>query len=46
MSERKSPTASATTFPEGTIQWGNNKKRWVVKKNIKGIQRWVPYWIN
>lgn len=42
MSERKSPTASATTFPEGTIQWGNNKKRWVVKKNIKGIQRWVP----
>jgi len=38
---RKSPTASATDFPEGTIQEGNDKHSWVVKK-IGSSQRWVP----
>ena len=38
---RKSPTASATEFPEGTIQEGNDKHSWVVKK-AGGSQRWVP----
>ena len=35
---RKSPTESATTFPEGTIKQGNDKKMWVVKG-----RRWMPY---
>ena len=28
---RKSPSDSATDFPEGTIKLGNNKQQWVVK---------------
>ena len=39
---RKGPTASATEFPEGTIQRGNDKHSWVVKK-AGGSHRWVPY---
>ena len=35
---RKGPTASATLHHEGTIEWGNDKERWVVKNG-----RWVPY---
>jgi len=34
---RKGPQKSATECAEGTIEVGNDKQRWVVKKN-----RWVP----
>ena len=34
---RKSPSESATLFPEGTM-----KKGWVVKKAANGVQRWIP----
>ena len=40
---RKSPSESATDFPEGTIKVGNNKQKWVVKKVSGGSQRWIPY---
>jgi hypothetical protein len=40
---RKSPSESATDFPEGTIKVGNNKEKWVVKKVSGGSQRWIPY---
>ena len=40
---RKSPSESATDFPEGTIKVGNNKQNWVVKKVSGGSQRWIPY---
>ena len=40
---RKSPSESATDFPEGTINVGNNKQKWVVKKVSGGSQRWIPY---
>ena len=40
--KRKSPIDSATTFPEGAIEFGTDKERWVVK-NTKGIHRWVPF---
>jgi hypothetical protein len=41
--ERKGPTASATEFPEGTIEFGNDKRRWVIKKTEKGVPRWIPF---
>jgi hypothetical protein len=41
--QRKSPSESATTFSEGTIKYGNDNKKWVVKKNKNMIQRWVPF---
>ena len=40
---RSSPTASATSFPVGTVRTGNNGMLWQVKANVAGIQRWVPY---
>ena len=39
---RKSPSASATLYPEGTIEFGSDSDRWVVKETEKGIKRWVP----
>ena len=39
---RKGPSESATKFPEGTIEYGNDDNRWVVVKNVKNIPRWVP----
>jgi hypothetical protein len=42
-SARKSPSESATDFPEGTIKEGNDKQKWVVKKVSGNSQRWVPY---
>jgi hypothetical protein len=42
--ERKSPTTSATLFPVGTIEWGNNNHKWVIIKNKKGIKHWAPYY--
>jgi hypothetical protein len=39
---RKGPTSSATAHPEGTIEWGNDGQRWVVKKAANGVPRWVP----
>jgi hypothetical protein len=41
--ERKSPDKSATLCEEGTIEWGNNKERWVVKQSDTGTKRWIPY---
>jgi hypothetical protein len=40
---RKSPTNSATLYDEGTIEFGKDKLRWVVKKTSNGIKRWVPF---
>ena len=42
--KRKSPNTSATQFPEGTIEIGNDNHRWVVKKTEKGVKRWVPFY--
>jgi len=42
--ERKSPSTSATLFPVGTIDLGNNNHKWVIKKNKKGIKHWAPYY--
>lgn len=39
---RKGPTSSATAHPEGTIEWGSDDQRWVVKKAANGVPRWVP----
>lgn len=39
---RKGPNNSASEGVEGTIEWGNNKSQWVIKK-IGSSQRWVPY---
>lgn len=41
--KRKSPNTSASEHPEGTIELGNDKQKWVVKKTDKGIKRWVPF---
>jgi hypothetical protein len=40
---RKSQSESATTFSEGIIKYGNDNKKWVVKKNKNGVKRWVPF---
>ena len=39
---RKGPTISATSVSEGTVEWGNDKQRWVARK-VGGTQRWVPF---
>lgn len=41
--DRKAPQVSATEHPEGTIEIGNDKQRWVIKKTAAGTQRWVPF---
>lgn len=41
--DRKSPDSSATLYPEGTIEFGNDSQRWVVKETKSGIKRWVPF---
>mgnify|MGYP006087570833 CR=1 FL=1 len=40
---RKSPSQSATLYEEGTIEWGNDNKLWVVKKNKNSTKRWIAY---
>jgi len=40
--DRKAPKTSATEHPEGTIEWGSDGQRWVVKKAANGVQRWIP----
>jgi hypothetical protein len=42
MANRKSPSESATTFPEGRIMKGNDGDYWVVKKTTGGTSRWIP----
>lgn len=42
--ERKSPINSATMYAEGTIEFGNDNQRWVVKKTKSGTHRWVPFY--
>jgi hypothetical protein len=41
--KRKSPSTSATEYPEGRIEFGNDKNKWVVKETDKGVKRWVPF---
>ena len=41
---RKGPQTSATAFPEGKIEFGNDKQRWVVKQTDTGVKRWVPFY--
>jgi len=41
--DRKSPETTATLYPEGTIEFGKDLERWVVKETKTGIKRWVPY---
>ena len=38
---RKSPKQSATLFKIGTVRKGLDGNRWVVKKTISGVKRWV-----
>ena len=38
---RKSPSESATEFPEGSIRRGNDNQSWVVKRSATS-QRWIP----
>jgi hypothetical protein len=40
---RKSPSKSATEYEEGSIEFGNDKNRWVVKATKTGIKRWIPF---
>jgi hypothetical protein len=42
-SVRKSPSESATEFPEGTIKRGNDGELYVVKKVSNGTKRWMSY---
>ena len=42
--KRKSPKASATAYPEGSIEFGSDGDRWVVKETENGIKRWVPFY--
>jgi hypothetical protein len=42
LKDRKSPSTSATLYPEGTIEFGKDKNRWVVKQTETGVKRWVP----
>jgi len=37
---RKAPTASATLFKRGTIKTGNDKKKWVIVIDSRGVKRW------
>jgi len=37
---RKAPTASATLFKRGTIKTGNDKKKWVIVLDSRGVKRW------
>jgi hypothetical protein len=38
---RKSPKQSATLFKVGTVRKGMDGNRWVVKKTVVGVKRWV-----
>jgi hypothetical protein len=40
--DRKAPQISATTQPEGTIEFGTGAERYVVKKTSTNVKRWVP----
>ena len=39
---RPSPSASATSFPIGYQEMGNDGRMWQVVNNSVGVQRWVP----
>jgi MoxR-like ATPase len=39
---RPSPSASATSFPIGHQEMGNDGRMWQVVNNSVGVQRWVP----
>ena len=41
--DRKAPQISATTQPEGTIEFGRGTERYVVKKTSTNVKRWVPF---
>jgi len=41
--DRKAPQISATTQPEGTIEFGRGTERYVVKKTSTNVKRWIPF---
>ena len=43
MSERKSPTESATLYKLGTKKKGNDNNTWIITENKNGVKRWKLY---
>lgn len=43
MSERKSPSKSATLYKVGTKKTGNDGNKWIVEINKNKVKRWVLY---
>jgi hypothetical protein len=43
MSERKSPSKSATLYKVGTKKTGNDGNMWIVETNKNKVKRWVLY---
>lgn len=43
MNLRPSPSQSATLYPVGAVQKGNDGNWWVIKADSRGVQRWTPY---
>jgi hypothetical protein len=37
---RKAPTASATLFKKGTVKTGNDGNKWMIMRDMRGVQRW------
>jgi hypothetical protein len=37
---RKAPTASATLFKRGTVKKGNDRNKWSIVADARGVQRW------
>jgi hypothetical protein len=43
MSERKSPTQSATLYKVGTKKKGNDNNTWIITENKNGVKKWILY---
>ena len=43
MSDRKSPSKSATLYKVGTKKTGNDGNKWIVETNKNKVKRWVLY---
>ena len=43
MTERKSPTKSATLYKEGVKKTGNDGNIWIIQSNKNGVKKWVLY---
>jgi MoxR-like ATPase len=46
MNLRPSPSQSATLYPVGTVQKGNDGNWWVIKADSRGVQRWTKGFVN